>query len=309
MFDYSIFVAQAEVENGANPLLVSSRFGVPVSTLTAVTINYNPSQKAARWNTYEDDFLRQNLGILTEEQMAEYLGRSTNAIHLRWERDLDLPSPSHNPAYYTANQVSHILGLSSVHPVMHWCKVGLIKNRVMAGGRYIRLILRSDLTAWVVNPDNWIYISWRKITDPHLRRLCELRQQRWNDEWLSSPEAAEIVEGITVNNIARLAKRGTLPAVQPKFSRGGRASDDGRTWSDWYVRKSDLLKTVFYKGKGSTTKLQFSDRAEDWMLRATLAGLGPTAVWRTMGGQRKWARATVAHHIRMYVIPKTRGEE
>ena len=275
-----------------------------MSTLTAVTINYNPSQKAARWNTYEDDFLRQNLGILTEEQMAEYLGRSPMAVHLRWERDLNLPAPSRNPDYYTANQASLVLGLTSVHPIVHWCRVGLIKYRLMAGLRGMLLIKRSDLTAWVVNPDNWVYIDWERITDPHLRRLCELRQARWGDEWLTTVEAAKL-RCVEATVFARLCKQGKINGIQIP-SRSGRNFSGSSTL--WYLRRSEAMTVVIIRGKGTHRSI-FTPRAVDWMMRATLAGLGPTAVWRTMGGQRKWARATVDHHIRMYVIPKTRGEE
>ena len=49
-----------------------------------------PRRKPPPWGQEEDEFLRANLGILSEEAIGAALGRTATAVHLRWKRDLGL---------------------------------------------------------------------------------------------------------------------------------------------------------------------------------------------------------------------------
>jgi len=82
-----------------------------------------PRRKPLPWSEREDEFLRQNLGVLSEEEIGAALRRTLTAVHLRWKRDLGLPAPSKTPGYMTANQAAKILAVD-VHAVCRWSRVG-----------------------------------------------------------------------------------------------------------------------------------------------------------------------------------------
>lgn len=234
--------------------------------------------KPPRWAPAEDEFLRCNLGYLSEEEIAEALGRSVMAVHLRWRRDLRLPAPSRAPGWLTANQAAVLLGVDS-HKITHWCDVGLIPSRRMPGDRQMRLIRVVTLERWVVTTDNWIYIDWRQIPDARLRRLCELRQQRWGDEWWTTAQVADL-HGVSGKDVLRLILRGEIPATQAKVSRSGRHHE--RNWSNWYVLKSHAVDARFVRGKGNSKKIELTPAALNWIRRARDMGWNWSQIARSM---------------------------
>ena len=240
-----------------------------------------PAYRAARWTPEEDQFLRKNLGWMSEADIATSLGRTVIAVHLRWSRDLHLPSPSKHPDFLTAEQASVILNVEN-HAVSHWCDAGLIPFRNMAANRKMRLIFRTSFYRWVLTPDNWIYFDYTKILDPHLRRLCELRAIRWGDEWMTTPQVAQM-HGVTSKDVQRLVYRGELPAVQVATSRGGRNKNPA--WLNWYVRRSDAENARFIKGRGRSKQIgwQPTPRAIAWMKKAWKKGMNFSQICRSMG--------------------------
>ena len=222
--------------------------------------------------------MRCNLGYLSEEDIALALGRTVMAVHLRWRRDLRLPAPSRAPGWLTATQAALLLGLDG-HKVTHWCDVGLIPSRRMPGDRQVRLIRIVTLERWVISTANWIYFDWRKIPDARLRRLCELRQQRWGDEWWTTGQAADY-HGVSGKDVLRLILRGEIPAVQAKVSRGGRHHE--RNWSNWYVLKSDAVKAQFVRGKGNSKKIELTPAALNWIRKARDMGWNWSQIARSM---------------------------
>jgi hypothetical protein len=219
---------------------------------------------------------------MSDEEIANRLGRTVTAVRLRWKRDLHLTAPSKNPNFITAEQASLLLGLDS-HKISHWCDMGLIPFRNMAASRKMRLIYRVTFYRWVVTPSNWIYFDWKNIPDPKLRRLCELRAQRWGDEWWDTPTVAEY-HGVTSKDVQRLLYRGELAGVQVTVSRGGRHKDPA--WLNWYVKKSDAIHAVFVKGRGQNrTDFKPTPRALKWIKRAWKMGMNYSQIARSMGNK------------------------
>jgi hypothetical protein len=268
----------AELSEGRKIGRVLAQTRVPVS-LSASSVSVIVG-KSPRWTAQEDSYLRKNLGWLSEEEMAVALGRTPVAVKLRWKRDLRLPAPSRHPDFLTGQQAAQLVGLDQ-HQITHWCDAGLIRHRVMAGGRKIRLIPRLALTLFIVNPENWIYFDWRKLADAHLRRLCELRAERWGDEWWTTPQVAEY-HGVDTGDVKRLIARGEIPGVQTLVSRCGRYK--GRAWANWYVKRSDAVQACFRKGRGSGHDWEPSERARAWMTKAIKSGMSICALTRTMRG-------------------------
>ncbi len=279
---FDLVVQTAEMENGRSPQFVvagnkSGRFFG-----TNVQSKKNMSRQFANWSMSEDDFIRKNIGYMTDQEMADALGRTSISVHLRWKRDLKLPAPSKHPNFITATQAAIMLGVDP-YKLAWWCDYGLIPARNMAGNRKMRLIFRVTFMRWVVNPSNWIYFNWKEIPDPHLRRLCELKSARWGEEWITTAEVGRM-HGVTSKDVQRLIYRGELPAVQISTSLGGRHKDPH--WLYWYVLKSDAVKAKFIKGRGNVSFSSLSPRGEAWALKAIYElGFSWAALNRSMGSK------------------------
>ena len=82
---------QSQLETGIAPAVVAARshFGVRgVRVLSGKSTSEKVSSKSPDWLKEEDEFLKQYLGLLAEEDIADVLGRTICAVHLRWKRDL-----------------------------------------------------------------------------------------------------------------------------------------------------------------------------------------------------------------------------
>jgi hypothetical protein len=275
---FDVAIAGAQIQAGENPARIFARTKI---RMVGVKKIHGP-KKSPKWTEQEDEFLRKNLGYLTDEQIGKKLGRSSNGVRLRWKRELHLTSPSKAEGFITGQKAARLLGLD-VHKITHWCDMGKIPARKMAGGRSIRLIPIISLERWVITPSNWVYFDPKKIPDPRLRRLCELRAERWGDEWWSGRQVADF-HGVDTKDVQRLIYRKELPAVQLDISKGGRHHN--RAWANWYILRSDAVKAKFKHGKGSNTQIEFTPRAIAWMLKARFElNMGYEAIARSMGSK------------------------
>ncbi len=247
------------------------------------------------WTAEEDAFLRKNLSWLTDAEIGEQLGRSEISVHLRWSRDLHLPSPSKNPDVITAHDAARMLGIDG-HKTAYWVDMGLIPGRIMAGGRKIRLIRRVHFLMFVCSPNSWVWFNPNKVVDPHLKKLLKLAQKRWNDEWWTLPQVAKYhgVDNRQVNmHVARIKD---LPAYHLPISKGGRDFD--RSWSNWYIRKSDAVAFRFFHRGDNMTKC--TPGALKWIKKALGNGWSKAAIGRSM----KLNDMTVTNWIKRFVEVK-----
>ncbi len=199
--------------------------------------------KSRQWSASDDAFLRNNLGKLTEAELAKKLGRTVTAVHLRWSRDLQLPAPSKAPGILTAHDVARALGVDA-HKTCHWVDVGFIKGRQMAGGRKIRLINREDFEAWALEPMNWMYFDIQAVQDADLKLKLDEAVKAWGDEWWSTPQVAKYHK-VTTGDVKRLIQDGRIKATQIMVSYGGRHPN--MSWKLWFVRKSEAVRVKFVK--------------------------------------------------------------
>jgi len=202
-------------------------------------------QKSRPWTDYEDVFLKEQLGYLTDAEIGKKLGRTEIAVHLRWSRDLNLPSPSKDPGVVNAHEAARILNVDP-HKTANWVDHGFIRGRLMAGGRKIRLIDRKDFEEWALNTDHWMYFNIHEVADPELKEKLLAKSKEWGDEWWPTTKVAEY-HNVATGDVKRQIQDGRLKATQTRVSFGGRHKYKEMKWKLWFVLKSDAVKAVFVK--------------------------------------------------------------
>ncbi len=221
-----------------------------------------PRRKPLPWSEREDEFLRQNLGVLSEEEIGAALRRTLTAVHLRWKRDLGLPAPSKTPGYVTANQAAKMLAVD-VHAVCRWIERGWLRaRRLPFRNRKVWRIRVEDLKRFAVKPEHWILFRPDRVRDPALARLVTLAVERWGDEWLTPSQVAE-THGVGHQDVNQYIHAGKLPAVK---------------WGNWRIRRSDAEQVYFHKGRGSGHQLGWSEEGDAFLVLARAVGLSLAAI-------------------------------
>ncbi len=231
------------------------------------------------WTDEEDRFLVDNLGVIPEEEIARALGRSANAVHLRWTR-LGLPAPSKNPEYIVARNISEALGMDS-KAAMRWVDLGLLPGRRLPLGSVVRIVRRVTFLRWFINPRNWIYFRLGEhIQDPHLRRLLELKKERWGDEWWTPGQVAAY-HGVDHRDVNRYIHAGKLAATK---------------WGNWWILKSEATRPdlVFYKGKGCGPDRHWPESLDVFVVLARAVGLS----YHSIADLTKTGRSSVPFRLR-----------
>ncbi len=226
-------------------------------------------KRPPKWTPEHDEFIRQNLGWMTDEEMGKALGRTAVAVHLHWDRDMGLPGPSKAPNVITARRAADMLGIDG-HKTAGWVDMGLIPGRLMPGRQTkchtIRLIDRTVFRRWVLNPVNWVYFRIDKVRDSELKRMLWKRAKRWGDQWWTVRQVANWHD-VPIKNVEQQIRRGQLPSFHLPITLSGRHWH--RAWSYHYVLRSDALRAKFVTGKGGNRKIsKFTPAADAWILKA-----------------------------------------
>lgn len=234
-------------------------------------------EREPRWSQEEIDYFRERAPHMSNAEIAAQLGRSDLAVKIKRAR-FGLSSVTRNELYFTANTAAKALGID-IHSMTRLIELGLVPFEMAPTEKKIYRIRRDKLLAWAVDPMNWPHflytLSWRvrKIPDPKIRRMIELRRQRWKDEWLSSGQVARLL-GVDSKDVNRVfIKRG-----QYKGRKGQRAN--------WYFLKSDVLASnvVFVRGKGrGSQSLEWTWEAKHFLVLAIAVGTGNEEIVRMMG--------------------------
>jgi hypothetical protein len=235
-------VTEAEIESGLDPSVVSSRssFGrrgaFVLSRRATEGEGAGISPKQALWSQAEKSFVRNNLGKLGLEEIGAALGRSENSVKLLFTRN-GWPAPSKQPDELTAHQIAELMGKCG-KSIAHLVDEGILPGRRLPMERLIRVVNATTFKRWLINHMNWIYFDWKKIRDPYLRRLCELREERWGDAWITTGEAARVA-GCTHADVNRWIHRGKVRSA--------------RKWgANWKILRSEAeLLDIPKRGKES----------------------------------------------------------
>ncbi len=291
--DIDLLIEASAVEgqllSGASPKLVAARSSLGVRGIAILAPKENRLHKRAKspaWTEEEDKFLETYLSVLTEKEIADALGRSEMAVHLRWKRDLGLTALSKRSDTITAEQIANGLGVDSktVHK--------LIDRDIMPGRRLplkccIRVVKKIDLLRFITNPMNWVYFKPSRVGKKpprraaksydakfwaYAHRLVKEQQARWNDEWWSIGKMARY-HGVDHGVINRAIHLGLVKATD---------------WGNWWILKSHATDPSlrFYVGKGckGEDRIGVSRKAKAFIVLAAAVGL----TYADIGGMMKW---------------------
>ncbi len=283
MDDLDLLVESAAVhgqlETGVSPRVIAARSSLGArGTAVLAGKDGRPGLRARspRWAREEDDFLRSFLGVLSEQEIAEALGRTQPGVRIRWKRELSLTAPSKHPDLMTCNQIANGLGVDGKSVSL------LIDRGILAGyrlpcARVMRVVKRVTLLRFLTNPMNWVYFDPKRVGRlsqkvirgiqkysaaaefwAYARRLIKKRRTMWKDEWWRIGQVARH-HGVQTHAVNKAIHQGKLQAVD---------------WGNWWVLKSHATdpELVFMReyGRGSITA---STGAQAFLVLAEAVGL------------------------------------
>lgn len=256
---------RAALESGVPLTILAARGNGKTSIALQIEGKWSP--QAARWTAAELEFLEENIGKMTDGEIASALGRSPNAIRIKRIRK-GMPAHSKRPGWLTGHGAAKTLGVD-IHNIMALQARGLIPMEIIPGEKGIMNIRTITLYRWAINPKNWIYFKFERVRDPRLKRLLELKRARWNDEWLTPRQVAEI-HGVDHTDVNRSIHLGRMQGVQ---------------WGNWWILRSEALKPGLYipKGKGRGLDTISSDEGDAFIMLARAIGYSCIAIAEITG--------------------------
>lgn len=201
-------------------------------------------QKHRIWTETEEQFIRENLAQLSDEEIGQRLSRSAYAVKIHRERELRLPARGKAPTVLTAEDVATGTGVDghSIHKLMDSGRMPSRKSPV--GERSIRLVDRAVFIRWLLEPTNWIYVKPDRVGQLTRRGKRSLSQhydfvfweqagalvraarRKWKDAWLTPGQVLRKIKcpGKS-HSIAKAIKSGVIV---------------GKRWGNWWILKSSL---------------------------------------------------------------------
>lgn len=293
--DLDTILAEGYIAAGVKPSVVATRSEAGRQLVERLQLDRRAraqhiAANASPWSQEDDAYLLAQYRFMSEVEIAQKLGRTQTAVHMHLKR-LRTPAPSKHPEEITGRGIEKMLG-AELHAICHWIDSGALPGRVMHGGRGIRLVKRVTLLRWCITPENWLRFDVSRVRDPHLKRLIELRQARWGDEWWSTTQVAAYHNTHIHNVNARIQRRALIPVKAGNIS--GRHSAPG--WSHNFILKSEAVKLRFTSGKGSSrcTELHVPASLDQFITQATGAGVPQVCLAKMIG----WSVKTLAYWLR-----------
>jgi len=178
-----------------------------------------PKAPPRRWSTWEEQFLRDNMGHLPYAEIARALGRTENALKIRRTRK-GMPPPTRT--LLTATRVARTVFGKNPSTIAFWIEKGRLPARRMAlRDRCAYLMTRSDLLAFMRNPQNWpLYNPETMPEGPWQAIAARIRD---DVRFLTTGEVARRY-GTTAANVSKHIREGRLPAIR---------------WANWHIREED----------------------------------------------------------------------
>ena len=255
---------QGQLDAGIKHSVVASRSSLDGRALAVFAgrsgIERAPA-KSPNWTKDEDVFLRSCLGILSEKDIADALGRTVTAVHIRWNRELELTAPSKNSEVLTCNQIANGLNRDG-KSIALLIDRGILEGHRLPFNDVTRVVNRTTLLRFIVNPLNWVYfdpdrvgiknknIERRGIQNydaefwAHARKLVQKRKSLWDDKWLTIGQVAQ-KRNVSIAAVNKAIHEGKLKATD---------------WGNWWVLrfvatspKFQIQKYTSSLGKDSIT--------------------------------------------------------
>ena len=181
------------------------------------------TSKEELWRPKDERYLRRNWGWIPLWRIAENLGRSETAVCVKVKR-MRIPAVGKWPEVHTQHELGPLLGVDGKTAWTMLNEGRLPSLKLWKRNRPCLAVDRSELKAWLTDPENWYLLDVEKIQDPELRQIIRRVRERWEDEWLSAKAAGKLLR-VTWACVNKHIRLGTLPASK----RGS-----------WYIRRSDV---------------------------------------------------------------------
>lgn len=241
---------------------------IEIETLITLTIK-RPSvggscYRPRRWQQSEDEFMQENLGMMGPAGVAQALGRSADAVKIRQIRTR-IPSMSKTPGLMNACQIASFFRVDE-HAVRKWFTYGIMRYEAIVGERGIYRVTTREVKRWALDPNNWMCFLAKNISDPKLRRLVTLKQERWGDEWWTAGQVAAYVGFTSSNAVSRALREGRIQGVR---------------WGNWWIRRSDAIRA--WDKHYQQRRAGMSTRAKAFLLRVRAEG----KTWAEIGRMMK----------------------
>lgn len=276
-------VVQAQLADGVNPNVIAARSSFDARSLLALEnatkARAAVRQNAGRWTESEIAFLRAYHNILSEQEIADALGRTRDGVHIFSERILGLPRPSRDPRVITTGEIAEMLGVDRGTPA-NWIDAGVIPGRRLPLDVPIRVVDRVTFLRWAVSPRNWIYFDLSKVQDPYLHRLLKLERERWGDEWWTMGQ---------VERYHGFSQQGAHKQVRRLLGNGV------ARWGNHRVLRSVAEKLILHRGKGSTPLRAYARGGDAFMVLARAVGLSPDAITKALTRHFGYSREKIQH--------------
>jgi hypothetical protein len=255
-----------------------------IATALKVGMAQAPSRKAPRWSEKDINRVRELLPYYSPKVVGQMLGRSEDAIKIMRQRR-KIKASSKSKGWLSANRVMRLLGMPDARPVIGWVKKALVLGHRIAGDD-TWMVHEISLRRWIVSPRSWIYFDSTRIQDPHLARLVELARERWDDEWLTTRQVADL-KGTNTRQIGQSIFRGAITAIHI-VGKDGR--HENAAWSLWAVKRSDAEAWQF-----KPPAFDLTDRMHAFILLAGAIGLSGVNIAKLTG----ISHSTASHRFQM----------
>lgn len=248
-------VVYGELQDGTDATWLAQRVDPRRVALLAKIVPVQNVGKEREWTWEEDEFLVNHYMVMSDEELAQALGRTADGVHIHWERKLRLPARSRNPEWPNLHEVARLLGVPCSKVFRKLIDRGIVPGRKLPLGADVWVIYRRDLLRFACDPRNWVYFKVERVQDPQLRRLIELRRAMWGDAWWSPGEVAAY-HGVSISVVNKYINLGKLPAVR---------------WYNWHILRSDAVRFPFQTGKGTHCRL-WTERGDAFLILGRALG-------------------------------------
>jgi hypothetical protein len=293
--DIDVALAEGYLAAGVKPSVVAKRSKAGAALVERLKLAgqgraRRVASNANTWSKADEAFLLAQYRFMPIDELARELGRSAVGVRIHLKR-MRVPMPSKHPEEITARGIEKMLG-AELHAICHWIDSGILPGRTMPGGRGIRLVNRVTFMRWCITPENWLRFKVERVRDLKLKRLIQLRMQRWGDEWWDTKQVARYHNALhdTVNG--RIQTGSLKPVKVENYS--GRHHTPG--WTRNYFLKSEAIHFVFTSGKGSSrcTEIKPAAKLERLIVEAAGAGVPQVCLAKMIG----WTVKQLAYWLR-----------
>ena len=184
--------------------------------------------RGKKWSISEIDYLHENWGRITLNNLSMRLKRTKVAIDIKAKR-MNLGASTRADEYMTANQVAILLNIDS-HVVLRWIEKHNLKavKKVMLFKRKFWLVKHYDLCRWLKNNQDRFDSrrielfalgyepEWLQEKRRRDRELPKNRFKKWNN--LEIQRILHLSQDMTYKEIAKEMDR-SHDSIERKFSR------------------------------------------------------------------------------------------